>query len=691
MTEIHSNDVVRNFEKCREEQFAKLRADLGISLSDACLSHCAAHFANQRREPRVGELRLWDRLSALPAPPAAVCFTRLDTNDAAMAETFADMMNKRRELRPTDASPVSAGEALSLAGAALARGGKRPALQGTPMWLSDAGTQRAGEGRLIGAGGSSAVLRLLGKDAIAGPAETGDVFLLIRRGTLTPRAFRKAVRELLDREAFARELRGAVPISEGGILPLLLSVASGLYIDLSRMGFGRETSIEMLAGEFAGDWMVILPKDRSEKVLGMIAETGMRGAVFAAITAGAETVVVTYEKQRLTTETAFLRGFFRMPAAAVVLKDETEADPVLRGSVTRASCRYLANREPPRATVTAGDATVATAATSPASAPFRSTLTAALSAVLTLATAGGDYTEARLAIDLATPESRSDCGETLAAILGVYRAEAELGIPAAAQRIRPTAAGHVTATVFAVSKRLSAPPCRFARAGSSLFLVSVPMKENGIPDFAAFRSMLGAVRSLAQSKTLLSAHVLANETVTDALRSMRTDALSARLTDAEAACGGKIPLALLIESDAELPFARIATVAEVAASPEAAPAEPFRFPRGNGLVFRSEPEIAILAAAEDPDAQILAESFSDLGAAVTLCSGAETGRFSRAMLTANAAFVCAGAKWPRDEQTALARSLLERNGGVLVSLGNEDAIPAEIAHCFFPNGISLPI
>lgn len=684
MNEWTPTSPIRNFGKYHNEQFEKMRDDLGIAMSAEALASCAAFYARAKRDPMLCELSLLDRLAALPTPPAATGFSQLDTNDEEMAKTYADMMNKRRELRPEANAPATAGELFFLADAALSRGGKERELNGVSASLSEIDLRSVGSGS-VGAVGSSAILHVSDGSRSLGKATVGDVFLLIRRGDLSPRAFRKVMNKSVGDPAFLRPLHGIFRIDARGVLPLLLSVTAGLYLDLNRMGFGRETSPEMLAGELEDDWIAVLPKENAAEVLRAITSLGMQGTMFAAITAGAQTVIVTSERKQLSFETAFLRGLNATHPVSAILKDETDTDPIAHLPLYDNACRYFADEQPIEEVVNIEKVTVSVASATVGSAPFRTALITSLAPVLTLAAFGADYSEARLAVDLAVPQ-KTDCGELLATILGVYRTQAELGIPASAKQLRTAQTDRISLTVFSIAKSAERPSRHFTAAENGLYLVSVPMDDNGIPDFPLLRKMLTDLTSVARKKNILSAKVLVNEAITDALHAMRGNGLFAKLTDPAVVSGGALPIAVLIEAQEKLPFARIGTVAETDAK-TASDAAFFRLPCGNGLIFRETPEAVILADPNDADAQIFAERLIGRGLHVTVFAPDEQGALSRAMLTANAAFVCGAVTWEETAQIAFARSVLEQNGGGLVSIGSPDPIPENIPHQAYPNGL----
>lgn len=674
---------IRNFSHCGNEQFEQIRADLELTMSREKFTACVAFYTRAKRDPLFGELQLLDRLAATAPEPFTTRFMQLDTNDIAMVQTYADMLQKRLELMPDAKVPMSLGETFFLASAALERGGKERALKGISLSLSDYETQNFEE-PFVGAIGSSSLLGISKEQKRCNAAKVGDICILIRCGSLSQRAFRKELRKLLDDRDFSSLLHGCLRIGKAGILPLLLSTASGLYIDLNRIGSGAETSPEMLAGELDGNCIVILPKQNVEAALVKIGSLGMKGTVFAAITGGKQTILKTASPTNLIFDSDFLRRLYAPSPVSAVLKDEQEADVICHTPRNPFVCRYLASEPLQSETDRLEHMTVATATCKIVNSPFRSAILTSLAPVLTLAMSGGDYTEMRYAVDLEIPDG-ADHGEMLAPVLGIYRTQAELGIPAASQRIRRSSSETVRLTVFAVAKDAKPLPCRFQKAESNVYLVSVPIQENGIPEFPAFRAMLAELSKITLDGKILSAKVLTNESVTDALQEMRREGLSVQLSDLSAS-DGAIPCAVVLESAEELPFAKIGTVAE---EPISKPdeEESFQIPAGKNLIWRKAPEAVVLANADDIDARVFAERLKSFGIETAVFTPDESGPMSRAMLTANAVFVCENAEWTENKQIALSRSVLKRNGGEILSLGSVDPVPSEIPHRSYPNGL----
>lgn len=665
-----------------------VRRAAGVSLPDACLNACVRYYRDRiRRDPTVAELRMLDRLAALPADPLAQPLLRLETSDRAVADTYADFIRKRRELIPDGNAPVLPGELLSAVRRYLARSGKESALPGLPfglippelLALSDDG---------IPAEGSAFRLVPERSDVRSGVAP-GDVFLLIRNRTLTDRAFAEAMRALLEKTEFASGMRRVRYVGADGLLPALLQMTLGISVHLGEADEGKHLP-EWLVAHEEGGLLVSLPGDR-ELYDAFRAELpeGVSVTPVAAATEG-YTVSVRFREQTFVWETAFLCTIRSSAVVPVTLREDAGADILLHRPVTQETCRYLRPAGRSSGQIASRGLTASAVHSSVRNSPFRSTVAALLIPVAALASAGHDYTDVRFAIGISVPEDPARLDSVLPALLGIYRAQAELGIPDAVSCVSFSTHDFPSVTAFAVAAGERSLPDRFQKVGSKVYLAGFPFGEDGLPDFPAVRPMLREIASCAADGHVLSARILAGEAVTDALRAMRTDSLFCRLSVQRIASDGPVPMALLLESDTELPFAQIGETAipETAEQDDSLLSYTDLFSWGKGLIWQSAPEAVILAAPDDPDAPALARFLESKGAAIHLCTGKDVGPFSRALLTANILLVCTGASLPQDPRVAFACEVMRKNGGRILSLGSPDALGESTPHIHLPRGIA---
>ena len=685
-----SDGVIRNFGACREPQMEKMKTDLGIGMSIEQINRCVVYYRDRaRRDPLIGEMKMLDRLASLPFDPVETAFLNLDTVDQAQAETLRDMMNKRYELRPEAKTPMTLGEGAALASAYLSRAGKCRLLAGCPMMLSDARELSLGDG-CVTAEGSDFALFLPGADSAAGNVTTNDLFVLVSRAEQPMWKFRRTARNFFSNPEVIKKIRDVRVVGKRGILPELISCASGLYVDLRRLGLPEVTlSPELLVGVFDGYYLALIPKSEMESFIKAAEDCGLQAKAFVAITQGTQTSVTIANGQTIAIESDFLRSMMAHPLKNVALtREEGEISPIRHRIVTTGKCAYLSGNETFSERIAVGSVSVSAAICHPEQNPFRSALHTVFAAVLSCAAGGGDTSLCRLAIGCKFPTDSEKFGVCFSAVLGIYRAQAELGIPAASINTVPDdACQFPEITVYAISPSDCVKDA-FTRSETSVYGVAVPETENGLPDFPVYRSLLAKLGELHAKDNFFSARGVFTESVTDTLRLMANGSLSCHLDQEDVASDGNRILALVLESSAALPFARIGTVKNNDRAQCELSNTRFDLPEDIGLIWRETPEILILAEQNDTDARVLATYLENRdGACVSVMDPVENGAVSRAILTAQAVIVCAGAALPDTPAAKFAVEVFSKAGGQFFSVGACDPLSGSVPHLFFGNGL----
>ena len=244
--EFDGGNYVRRFRKYNVVQMMELKDLLDLQMAPSELSRCASYFGStEKRDPTVEELKILDRISTLSMGNENLHLTELYTNDTFCADTYADMMNKRRELCADTETPISVGEAMNLATAYLGRIGKRTSPDGHTITLnhSSALTERA-----IGITGASVSLSV--DDAEVGE---GDVFLLIHRGNLPFWKYNSLIDPLLSSREVCESAKAVLTVPQEGLLPLLLRRFEGVCYHLRALAPSvHAETIEHLIGKYSG-------------------------------------------------------------------------------------------------------------------------------------------------------------------------------------------------------------------------------------------------------------------------------------------------------------------------------------------------------------------------------------------------------------------------------------------------------
>ena len=673
MAEWNENSVLSNFRNLRAGQFDPVRKTFGIDLSDELLTACAVHCALVlRRDPTVGELKLWNRLAGIPAPIADASLASLETESAAIAETYADMMAKQRELT-REAKPLTLSGALELASDALERGGKERRLKGFSLRLTDrlsAPFAAAG----IAEENSPAFLSIHKDQTRAARPETGDLCLLVDRGALSRYDFWEVLLEHLESDEIRAGLRALLPVTETGLLPALFSRFDGLTVDLSQLGQTPIPSPEILAGAFEGAWILVFPKQIANGIAALFRSRGLFCRIFAELTNGKQIRIL--GGRQLVESTDFLRSLFsaRTDFAAVLQAGE-QTDPISTVTHNGFSCRFLPVENASAGSVAAMGLSAFSASAKLSEHAFSTAVLTAIVPVLSCALSGIDYSELRLATDLTLPKTDfSTPSAAFAAAIGLYRVQAELGIPAAQTNLSEKPIKAPVFSVFALGKGGKAPADKLTGADSKIYLIPIPFSHEGLPDFAALRVLLDDLTAQANHGVIRSARIVLQKTPKKVLAEMQSDLLSACPVGSSKVLSKPLALGILLETIYEMPFDCVATVKELPqidppASKEGSEAPaPFRIPRGNGLIWKTAPEIVILASANSADALALAMYLRKSGNSVKIFDPAEKGLFLRAVLTASIVYVLPGAPLPKGRKAEFAFSVMRQDGGEICRL-----------------------
>lgn len=614
-------------------------------------------------------------LAGVRAPSGSLTLSELYTNDAFVAVTYADMMNKRRELHPQTTAPVSLSEALGIASAYLNRVGKAPALVGGAERVATLLNAQSRAKTDVGIENAPTVLRLSEKKAAPTVCE-GDLFILIHRGNTPMWKYRATVEGLLSEKSTAALIKQVATVTESGLLPLLLSSAASLCYRLSALSLdGYPVSPEVLVGHFEEYRVALISKTNAKALTDLLTDCGIRPMIFAAAIRGTRSHFINSSGADFSFETDFLRRLPQSePRIAKLLAEKTATpDPITSTPISAETCAYLRNHLPTQR-VTLDGFTISAAHCKLEQSFFRSAMQTALAAILSIVAGGSDYTQIKLALSLSLPSVQNDesaLGNAISAILGLYRVQCELGIPATTRKLSVNdSLSTPSVEVFALAPTPSLPS-QFAEAGNRLYCVTPLLANDNIPDFKALRHLLSTLSELNRRGEIKSARVLCGESLTDAVQALSKNGLTCHFTDRASVGRDALPLAILLESSENLPFAKIGTVAEETISVEEI--EPTLPSLENTLNKGDRYEAVLFAKEGDTHAETLAAILSDLDVQCAILSpSASESDLVRAVLTAQLLILCKDATLPRTPAVSFALNSLTAAQGAVVSLNDAD-------------------
>ncbi len=640
---------------------------------------CVQYYKSREngRAPSNQEVRLLNALASLPSSGIFATLSELYTNDAFVAVTYADMMNKRRELHPQATSSVSLREAFGMASAYLNRSGKTPALIGTDRVASILSGQPRATGDL-GIEGSKSALRVSPQKNAATPAE-GDLFVLIHRGSTPMWKYRETVDVCLSNVGKTIPIKCIYTVPAGGLLPMLLSDCTPpLCYRLCALSLdGYPVSPDVLVRRFEEYRVVLVAKEHAKELTECLSAIELRPMVFAAVTRGVLShFIKTADGVDFSFETDFLRRLLLQEPRVAKLASEKDAplDRITTTPITTDSCAYLHDYLPAQR-LTVADGSFSAAHCDLKQSFFRSALQTTLAAILSLVAGGGDYTQSRLVMSLTLPSLQEDeqlLGNAISTILGIYRVQCELGIPAAVRSLSiEDSRTTPSLDVFAHAPNPTLPS-RFEQVGNSIYCVSPLLATDELPDFSALRHLLATIAELNKKGAIKSARVLCGEILTDAVLSLSENGLTCHFSDRASVGREALPLAILLESAEALPFVKIGSVVETSSVHEEVPA-PVLPCLSDALNKGEQYEAILFAAPEDAHAKSLAAILGEMGVlcAVLTPSTAES-ELVRATLTAQLLILCPNASLPSSPAVRFALKTLTDAKGVILSLCGGD-------------------
>lgn len=675
---------IKQFGTYSSAQLERLRTDFDLTMPISALQFAADHYRTaERRDPQIDELLLWDCFFAkFSADPAADAPSEMTTQNDFVSQTYADCMEKRALCRPNVGKPACIGETVQIANTYLKRIGKYlphaailPLLEPVEPFSFETSAEKA-----IAPAGSDFRLRIL-PHQLKKTSPKKEVLLLLRgeRNRFVPDA--TALTPFLTVPAVADQIRGIKSIDSRGLLKAVLSLADGAWINLSCLSkTGEAVPLSLLTDGYHGAYLLRVSAE-SLRDLGRFATVHHLSLIYFADVLTTPVLRITrVNKQTFSVDSVFPRALPQIRPVSVSLGEESHRLPLAVShspAETVVSPYFSFSEIHLPSDVVAIDGTFASGASvHPSHSYFLHALYGVLAPVCALAVCGCDYGKQRLAIGIRLSEELpTDTAALCSATLGIYRAQAELAIPSQTEWLFSDVSKHagslgISAFAFAPSVGKRPLPRTFQQVGNSVYLVAVPVEENGLPVFAALRNLLTELSDWAKTEKIQSAAVLVGENPTDVLSRMRQNGSFCRLCDERIASQGDLPLAFLLESAESLPLCKIGTVLQEEPTEEEVQRSPFS--ERTSLIWSDRPAVTVLACERDAAAATLIAHLKQRGAEVRAFRADQdpAGPLSNAILRSQTVLLCRGAALPEDATVRFALSVMKQAGGVCIAFEN---------------------
>lgn len=671
--------LIRNFGTYTDEQLEQMRADLNIRMSLPKLKVCASYYAKTAlRDPFIEELRFLDLfVEKAASSPSAVAPYELLTNDAFVAQTYADLMEKRQKINPNSQKPCSLQEAFALMGNYLFRIGKTVTYQHEAYMLEDLQTTP-------GLSESPEMLSL--KQDGCGfrrsfrkqmPLDKTDLLVILAPNTdMTLPEKAVAFNTFLINDSCMSAVKMIHPIGEQGLLYEALRMSHGLRINMNTLLDSHETlGLSALVRAHRGHYLLRIAAQSYYFLAKTAKSIGLNVVQFATPDEYSAITVVDGQQSLLSWSANFIRSLYDFTPVSMRLQDETPNafTPINQEQHSVGSCAYLTGHtgEARNTRSQYGNTVYTTAFSSPTSSYFLNSVDTVLSAVMSMCASGISFSDQRLAIHLALPFALHQdnlASVAMSSILGLYRIEAELALPMTVGKIASESDRSQPAiTVFNMAKG-TAISDRLVSSEHHLYCVAPEYDESGLLDFEKLRAFLDWLTDLSQKGSVKSARVICRKSLKDALLEMETNEVAAVLN--ETPSDEPLSLAILLETDAVIDQASYIGYTQArAATGNPAQSEQEPIEEKTCLIWTSQPTVVICALPNDRDAHTLAVHLTKQGAKVLIYKPTEDWRvLSSALLRSQSLILCKGVDLPSRPEVDFAVETLARANGLLLYL-----------------------
>ena len=540
--------MIRDFGNMSMAQAEALRARFSLSMSPDTLLFCGIHYKERLgRDPFVDELKMLDMLTAAQRKSGdSQALTEFLTNDAFVAKTYADMLKMRNKLHPEVYHPITLTDAANVANEYCTTKRKKKSNSNIHPHLENAPYR----------------LHLLQLSDSA-PC-VGDTLVLLSpaKQDSQDEFYHKATALLQNRELM-QFVKTVASIGHGGILPELLTQATGVHIYLPALAFDKEPiPATVLCNRFFKCKILRLAPQHWSKVSTLLKNSGVRATPFATVLEKEKFVFARDKQTAFEIETSFLHSLRSYETIRAKLPSESSR------MTLSPSLHYVWNKAFPFLTsdnatqigeVTQnGVGTCVSATATTAGSYYKTAIWSILAPTMALCACGIPYSKQELAIALDIPKDLSHdavAGKCMSTVLGLFRAQTELKLAAKGGTLidRNKDVSVPSIFVWAAAKNAKKLPNTFTTKGSSIYAVTPKFDFDGLPVFSDMRKKLNAIAKLANKGKILSFRVLSGETITDGICKM-SSAYTCEKDDKAILTETKLPLCILIESNNRLPW-----------------------------------------------------------------------------------------------------------------------------------------
>ena len=490
-----SSGTIADFPFLTQDALTSLCDALSLKMGFAELRFCQNYYQNERlANPTVDELKITDRVFYDRCrQSSSLLIASFMTNDKTVADTYADLMARRKAVNPDYTAPCSVREMLDILPEYIktASGNESPEVRlfSGKNRVIEAAASRHRKVVSNGEESSDSVIGVKIKNDRASTPMSGDAIYAVLENFNSTYDFDKKVDDFVSSAEALAAAKQIIAVDGQCVITALAELNNG--IRLNTMSYEARSAsgfpFEHLADSDRGV-IIIAGKESAADMLIAAQEIGLRVILLGSLDNSKKISATSTSGVRLSLDTGLLNALkFSRPFGC-------EADGKENGTPTRESSIYVGiNGKRYKFSGAAKDGETAFMA------GFNSVL---YSYSLTIAGGENDIIGAgAYTLPLNTPTEKT-LGESVELILGAYRAQCELGICDYSPSIEY---GESASLKFhTLSSTKSNVPAKICGKDSYIFYLEPIYLENRLPDFEDLKRMHGYIGKLINDGIIIS-------------------------------------------------------------------------------------------------------------------------------------------------------------------------------------------
>ena len=456
-------------------------------------------------------LRLLDSISAeIRKNTDNILITSFEADSKDIFETYVDLASKQNKLSRIKNAPLPMS-----AIADVANGYSKITRKRTPAFIDMSATYNADGTPTFPA------IDYICKTQVALPPATALV-LVYPTEKMSKASYMRAVNSFISCDGLSDKIILTRQISHGGILKTLSSIASGVLLNIHALpDMPKAGDLSHLTGAHHGRFIIAINKANIEFATILAEYYGLSITYFAKTIFGDKLVFIPANNISDTVDLPLVRILTSAKTAHNARTKESSS------AITDPLPLFNSKGEPSAACgalILRGDSFGAVCATRLGDTPFCASMNAAIHAVLPIIASGVDRSDIALRVRYTLSERTDEAslGESISAMLGIYRVMSELYL-SGESTVEYTDRTDPSVAVTAFSNKKNAKVLKkLIQENSGVYFLSFDRTERGMPSFESFRAMCDFHSECLKNKSILSAAAVIGS-VENTLKKMSSD------------------------------------------------------------------------------------------------------------------------------------------------------------------------